>query len=321
LEPPNIFVKYCSLVVADPPVSNTSPISCNQPIYFLFRFEQVLHLPGHKGPVWSLDVSRDGAFCVSGGQDRSLRLWERGEDLVFVEEERERALAAQSDKSAIDNPTDGNASNTVTYEDPLASNGRKSLESVRSGELLVDAIDMVELEMAEIADYDERKAASGTHTRLASRTANVQLLGLAPLAYLLRCIRMMKQPDLEQTLLLLPFYYVTRLISLLVQMCERGLYDIELCCRCAVFLLRVHFSQIVATRSLVPEIQKLKSVMRYSMGSLRDMVGTNMAGLQHMKRALEQESLTHLGLNDAIAADTSVPEERKKGTKKRKTKK
>ena len=268
--------------------------------------------------MWSLDVSRDGAYCVSGGQDRSLRLWERGEDLVFVEEERERALAAQADKSAIDTPSDGNSNNTVTYDDPLASNGRKSLESVRSGELLIDAIDMIEVEMAELADYADRKAASGTHTRLAARTKNVQLLGLDPLAYLLRCIRMMKQPDLEQTLLLLPFHYVTRLIALLVQMCERGLYDMELCCRCAVFLLRVHFSQIVTTRSLVPEIQKLKSVMRFSMGSLRDMVGTNMAGLQHMKRALEQESLTHLGLNDAIAA--IVPEERKKGTKKRKTK-
>jgi hypothetical protein len=39
--------------------------------------------------VWGLDVTpQDGAQVYSVGQDRTVRLWERGEDLVFVEEER-----------------------------------------------------------------------------------------------------------------------------------------------------------------------------------------------------------------------------------------
>ena len=63
------------------------------------RFEQVLLLPGHSTgtSIWTIAISFDGAFMVSAGQDRSLRLWERGEDLVFVEEEKERALEAQAD--------------------------------------------------------------------------------------------------------------------------------------------------------------------------------------------------------------------------------
>lgn len=53
------------------------------------RFEQILLLPGHRGSVWALEVSpQDGAQVVSVGQDRTVRVWERGEDLVFVEEER-----------------------------------------------------------------------------------------------------------------------------------------------------------------------------------------------------------------------------------------
>ena len=47
----------------------------------LTRFEQVLTLPGHRGAVWGLDVSPDGAFCVTTGQDRSIRFWARGDDL------------------------------------------------------------------------------------------------------------------------------------------------------------------------------------------------------------------------------------------------
>jgi U3 small nucleolar RNA-associated protein 12 len=285
------------------------------------RFEQVLHLPGHKGPVWGLDVSRDGSCCVSGGQDRSLRMWDRGDDLVFVEEERERALASQADNAAIQNTSEDKNDNTVTFVDPVQSSGKKSLESVKSGEVLIEGIDMVEAEILDIEEHS-RKALSGKHARLAPRAPNVQLLGLDPLAYLLRCIRMTKQPELEQTLLVLPFHYVTRLIILLVQMCERGIYDIELCCRCAVFLLRCHFAQIVSTRSLVQEIQKLQNIMRFNMGSLRDIVGTNLAGLNHMKRTLEQESQQQMGLDDALAAASGGVDAKKRGgTKKKKQKK
>jgi U3 small nucleolar RNA-associated protein 12 len=54
-----------------------------------YRFEQVLLLPGHRGSVWGLELTpQDGAQVFSVGQDRTVRVWERGEDLVFVEEER-----------------------------------------------------------------------------------------------------------------------------------------------------------------------------------------------------------------------------------------
>jgi len=52
------------------------------------RFECILLLSGHKSSVWSLSISTEGSTLVSGGQDRSIRLWTRTDDLVFVEEER-----------------------------------------------------------------------------------------------------------------------------------------------------------------------------------------------------------------------------------------
>jgi hypothetical protein len=33
-----------------------------------------------------------GDFCVTGGADRSLRLWQRTEEPFFVEEEKEKRL-------------------------------------------------------------------------------------------------------------------------------------------------------------------------------------------------------------------------------------
>ena len=274
-------------------LANTSFLSS---LFLLYcRFEQVLHLPGHKGPVWALDVSRDGSFAISGGQDRSLRLWERGEDLVFVEEEREKALEAVAERAAGDdsNTNGPTPEGVLTAGETELTAARKSLESVRSGELLMDAVDLVEAELADQEQY-AIKLASGAHTRLAKRVPNVQLLGLEPLAYLMRCLRIIKQPELEQSLLVLPFHYVTRLLKLLIEMSQQSKYDMELCCRCSVFLLRCHFQQIVAARAFIQEIQDLQSAVRSNITSLRTLVGTNLAGLRHMKRAHDEDNLKYL---------------------------
>lgn len=37
-------------------------------------------------------MSLDGSFVLSGGHDRSLRLWRRTEEMVFLEEEREKEM-------------------------------------------------------------------------------------------------------------------------------------------------------------------------------------------------------------------------------------
>ena len=51
--------------------------------------------------------------------------------------------------------------------------------------------------------------------------------------------QMIKTPELEQALLVLPFSQVESLANFLVRLLAAGL-EVELCARCAVFLLRVH---------------------------------------------------------------------------------
>ena len=54
----------------------------------------MLLLDGHASEVWGLSVSRDGSSVASCGRDRSLRLWGRTDEPVFLEEEREKELEA-----------------------------------------------------------------------------------------------------------------------------------------------------------------------------------------------------------------------------------
>ncbi len=56
------------------------------------RFEQILILSGHFAEVSCLSVSRTGAFVMTGGLDRQVRVWERSQDMVFLQEERDREL-------------------------------------------------------------------------------------------------------------------------------------------------------------------------------------------------------------------------------------
>ena len=261
------------------------------------RFEQILTLPGHKGPVWCLDVPKDASYCVSVGQDRSLRVWRRGEDLVFVEEEKERALEALADRVVGDDGfgknkpqrNDDQDKDVVVYEDAMAAAttvGTRSLDSVRGGESIMEALDVVDAELSDIAEYAAIQKKS--KSKLKARPANPVLLGMQPHSYMMAQLKRVKQPDLEQALLVLPFDYVVRLIRMLIKLSELG-HDLELCCRASIFLLRCHFSQITASRVLVTEILCLRKLIRHSVGGFRDLIGVNLAALRHVKRAVESD--------------------------------
>lgn len=54
--------------------------------------EQVQVLRGHSGDIFALTVDGEGKRTVTAGADRSIRVWEKTEELLFLEEEREREL-------------------------------------------------------------------------------------------------------------------------------------------------------------------------------------------------------------------------------------
>lgn len=246
------------------------------------RFEQILSLPGHGSgnvsAVWACEISYDSSICVSVGQDRSLRLWQRSEDMVFVEEEKERELEA-----IVDNSLQQQQASAINGEEPISS---KTSESVRGGEALIAALDIVEEEIEAILAWHQLHPDK-------ERKVNMKLLGLSPYQYFLRSLRQIKAPDLEQALLVLPFHDVRRMVSMLLQLARQGL-EIELCTRCAVLLLRCYQQQIITTRSLLDQITALREVLSVSIANYRTMIGTNLAGLK-MVSAIAAERMTSFG--------------------------
>lgn len=88
----------------------------------------------------------------------------------------------------------------------------------------MDALDLVE---AELVILEERKAvliAKNKLKNISSATDTEEIIsknptfqGLSPYKYFAKCLRGIKAPDLEQTLMVLPFHYVGRVIPILLK--------------------------------------------------------------------------------------------------------
>ena len=273
------------------------------------RFEQILYLPGHLSAVWGLDVSSDAAVCVSSGQDRSLRVWSKTEDLVFIEEEKERALEAQAELSM-----EKRAQHDTLHSegsDAVAVSSLPSIESLKSGERVMEAIVLVENELVELMK-EEKNAPS------------LLLRGMHPLQYMCWTLKVgVKFSELEMALLTLPFHMVQKLLYILYLVCQTFGTETELCARCVVFLLRCHHMRIASSSDLSSNLclfcpislgellQQLQQVLRSAISSYRCIVGTNVAAVKYSVGALEAKRAAY-HVDDVDLRDDGMKKKRKK---------
>ena len=67
-------------------------------------------------------------------------------------------------------------------------------------------------------------------------------------------------------------------------------FQVELTCRVAVLLLRLHHAQLVATPSARPMLVRLRRRLRGGVQGLKDVLGFNLAALQHLQRMVKERS-------------------------------
>ncbi|RYH29507.1 hypothetical protein EON65_08235 [archaeon] len=96
-------------------------------------------------------------------------------------------------------------------------------------------------------------------------------------------------------------------------MARSGL-EIEMSCRCAVFLLLCHQHQIAASATLAPILIALRDVVLTTIGSYRFMTGVNLAGLYQMQQTITQD-MEDIEANKQILTKDNI---NKKNKKKRK---
>jgi U3 small nucleolar RNA-associated protein 12 len=237
--------------------------------------EQLLTLDlGHHSACWALAVSALGDFVVTGGHDRALRRWDRTEEPFFLEEERERRL-----ESLFEQGAGGPAAAGAGTEGAVA--GEAGAEALTGTDRIIEALELAAAE-------EQVRAEPGG----ADRAPNPVLLGLSPSAYVLRAVRSVRAPDLEQALLLLPYTDALRVLEHCLRWlgAEEGAAKgsggspVEVAARVAALVVRLHLGRLSAAPAARELLTRLRAALRGSLGASRDLLGVNLAALAALRR-------------------------------------
>ncbi|KAI1286797.1 WD repeat-containing protein 3 [Halotydeus destructor] len=253
------------------------------------NFEKIITLVGHQAEVWSLAVSPNGKLLVSASHDKSLRLWEKTAEPLILEEEQEMEREEQFEKNAFvgdDNVVAGE----TNEETGLA--GRKTIETLKATELLMEAVDVHREERAALSAHAARLRIARSHgTELPQPPVSNPIMGRfntsCPDRFVLESLRKIKSSELDEALLSLPFGYVQGLLSIIADLMAKG-WEVELLLRCVTFLTRIHFGQITSSATLLPVIDKLRNLTVDRSKQFKDLVGFNLAGLRYMQSKMEE---------------------------------
>lgn len=243
------------------------------------NFEHIQTLEGHHKEVWCVDISGSGDFVATSSHDKSIRIWERTDEPLVLEDERETARELQYEQSLV-------ASQDTTIpgenaENEAESAGKKSMETVRAAERIMEAIEVYREDTAKQQEYEEALLVDKTapppdqHIILSS-------LNVSGSDYVLDVIKKVRPSELEESLLVLPFHYICDILILLNEWLLNK-KSVELCCKCTFFLLRVHHNQIVANKVLVNVIESLNKTTRQVVKEVKDVIGFNLAALKFLQ--------------------------------------
>lgn len=174
------------------------------------QYDQIISLSGHHGEVWGLALSKDAEFIVTSSQDRSIRVWDRTKDQVFIEEEREAELEKLFDSTL----EEGQAGLEEGQESAIATT--KTLATIKAGEKLLESLEEAEKEKLRWEDHNQSLL---THKQLGKRNKfpafqpSPVFQGKTVADYILSQLSEIPPTDIEQSLMVLSFTDVIALFN------------------------------------------------------------------------------------------------------------
>lgn len=189
-----------------------------------YQFELIQKLDGHHGEVWALAVSNRGEFVVTGSHDKSLRVWEKTEEPLFLEEEREREIEKMYDENMANdlNRADGQINNANGEDgDDLEAEAvqKTTTETLMAGERIMDALEVADADKELMRQYEEEKIKMGEMgASLPKPTRNPELVAkgdISAVEFVMGVLRKVPAASMEDALLVLPFRQVVSLLGYL----------------------------------------------------------------------------------------------------------
>ena len=248
------------------------------------KFEQIQRLEGHKGEVWAMAISRTGGMIVTASHDKSIRFWEVGDDLVFLEEEREKELEEMYESTLAQNfDRDAEMEDGETDTDGVANATKQTIATLTHGEKVMEALELG-IEDHRLMQAYERDKQRNPKMAIPQRNPLFMALGnISAEDHVLATLRQIPTPALTDALLVIPFTTLPTLFTFLAVFLQKRMQP-ELSWRVTYFLLQVHMRQIVASKQLRGKMEEILEAYEGWSEEERRVVGFNLAGLGIMGR-------------------------------------
>lgn len=250
------------------------------------KFEQIQKLEGHHGEIWAMAVSRTGEFIVTASHDKSIRVWEIGDDLVFLEEEREKELE-EMHESALARNLDRDFQDEDRQQEEVAAASKQTIATLTHGEKVMEALELCMADLQLMQQYERDKQ---RNPKTATPQRNPLFLALGNITaeqHVLTVLQKIPTPALNDALLVIPFSMLPTLFTFLAIFLQQKMMP-ELAWRVTYFLLQAHMQQIVASRQLRPQLEEILEAYEKWQEEQRRIIGFNLAGLEIMSREVRE---------------------------------
>lgn len=272
------------------------------------KFECIQKLPAHKLEVWCLCVSNDGSFMVSTSHDHSIRLWEETEDQVFIEEEKEKEMDEQYENTLLDSledekPIRGEGDEDEDDEESEATKvSKQTVETLKAGEKLMEAIDIGIIDVLESEDYEQHlKQFNAKKTTVPpvkpNRHTILMAFNMNGLEYVMSVLSKIKPSQLDDALLVFPFSYSLKLFKFIQIWTNKSnitsnVTNISLICKVLFFVVRSNAKELVNQKDpgIKNQLMEVKKQIRDELEKTSGQLGYNILGLRFIK---QQWKLTH----------------------------
>lgn len=264
------------------------------------KFEQIQKLKGHHGEIWAMTVSRTGDFVVTASHDKSIRIWTRTDEPIFLEEERERELEELYENTLAtsledDEQVDGEAAEAVAAS-------KQTISTLTAGERIQEALDLGLTDLEIVRAWEVQKR---SNPKIAPPQRNPLFMALGNISaerHVLNTLSKIPAAQLHDALLVLPFSSLPALFTFISIWVQRQ-WNITLTCRVLFFMLKTHQKQIVASRELKSVLEAMRADLRRTLGGTKDLIGFNVAALRFVGERVDEMGVVRLEDVDKMDED------------------
>lgn len=255
------------------------------------KFEQIQKFKGHHGEIWAMTVARTGDFIVTASHDKSIRIWTRSDEPIFLEEERERELEDMYEKTLATSLEDEDNLNGDRAEAVDAS--KQTISTLTAGERIQEALDLGIEDLEVVRDWEAQRR---LNPKMAPPQRNPLYLALGNISaerHVLNTLSKIPAAQLHDALLVLPFASLPALFTFIALWVQKQ-WNVTLTCRVLFFMLKTHQKQIVASRELKTVLENMRAELRKTLVGNKDQIGFNVAALRYVSERVDEARFVRL---------------------------